>query len=380
MGQRTLVTTDSHISTPWTLADDLPEEYRQQVPHLEQRDDGLYFVRPIPPGFERMAQMMAGAGGAVKVDPDQINRMAQGNCLPEANPGTSPGERLVEMARDGIAAEVLIGAGGFGVTGGPDLQRVWCRLTNDWLAEAYADHMDKFAPGITLPLDDMNAAVLELERAAGLGLRPILLPEAIWAKPFYEPYWEPLWEAAEGLAVPVIAHLGGARSVSAPWRPSDAPFVLDRPPKSTGAGFSFISVGMAETVGWFVMGGVLERHPDLTVVFTECFGGWLKWAMDHFDNQVHSGVAAAMGVELEALPSDYIRRQVKATFMWDPTAIALRHEIGIENLMWGNDYPHAEGLFLQSQEFVEQQFSGVPENEIDQIVRANACEVYGLQV
>ena len=70
------------------------------------------------------------------------------------------------MARDGISAEVLIGAGGFGLTADRDVQVAWSRLGNDWLADAYSPYYDRFAPGITLPVEDMDAAVAELERVA----------------------------------------------------------------------------------------------------------------------------------------------------------------------------------------------------------------------
>ena len=80
---------------------------------------------------------------------------------------------------------------------------------------------------------------------------------------------------------------------------------------------------------------------------------------------------------LQAPPGYYIRRQAKATFMWDPVAIANREFTGIECLMWGNDYPHEEGSFPHSQEWVSKQFAGIPEADIERMVRGNAREVFG---
>ena len=54
-----------------------------------------------------------------------------------------------------------------------------------------------------------------------------------------------------------------------------------------------------------------------------------------------------------------------------------RHRITGADLLWGNDYPHQEGAFPHSQEWVEKQFAGVPEDDIDRIVRRNAAEVFG---
>ena len=48
--------------------------------------------------------------------------------------------------------------------------------------------------------------------------------------------------------------------------------------------------------------------------------------------------------------------------------------------MWGNDYPHMEGAFPFSQEWVDKQFAGVPEAEIDMMVRGNAARLFGITV
>ena len=64
--------------------------------------------------------------------------------------------------------------------------------------------------------------------------------------------------------------------------------------------------------------------------------------------------------------------------MWDPVAVAARDYTGTDCLLWGNDYPHIEGSFPDSQAWVEKQFSGVPEEEIDAMVRGNAASTFNL--
>ena len=58
-----------------------------------------------------------------------------------------------------------------------------------------------------------------------------------------------------------------------------------------------------------------------------------------------------------------------------PTAIP-----GTDCLLWGNDYPHREGSFPESQEWVEKQFDGVPEPEIEAMTWGNASKLFGLTV
>ena len=59
------------------------------------------------------------------------------------------------------------------------------------------------------------------------------------------------------------------------------------------------------------------------------------------------------------MPSEYVGRQIHVSFQEDPVAIACRHLTGISTLMWGADYPHAEGTFMHSRESIDHQFKGI---------------------
>ena len=126
-------------------------------------------------------------------------------------------------------------------------------------------------------------------------------------------------------------------------------------------------VGMGETLGWLTYTGVFERYPDLHVIMTEGYAGWLAFAIQFFDhhwNDSRYGAAQQDGpwpAKLEMPPGFYLKRQAHATFMWDPMAIENRHLTGTDCLLWGNDYPHREGSFPYSQEWIDKQFAGVPE-------------------
>ncbi len=180
---RKLITTDSHWAPPISLADELTPAYRDYVAHFEERSDGTYLIQPrkldIPDGHPLKEMMTALGGAALKVDPAAAYEMVSAAC-PGSHPHADPKGRLQEMKRDGVLAEVLIGPEGFGHNMPGDVDLAWCRLMNDWLAENYRDYMHCFAPSIQVPLGaGMKAAAAEIERAAGLGLRPILLPDCL---------------------------------------------------------------------------------------------------------------------------------------------------------------------------------------------------------
>ena len=113
---------------------------------------------------------------------------------------------------------------------------------------------------------------------------------------------------------------------------------------------------MGETLGWLTFSGVFERYPDLHVIMTEGYAGWLAFAIQFFDHHWSDSRFGAMSHQstsgrsleaptLEAPPSYYLKRQAHATFMWDPMAIQNREITGTDCLLWGNDYPHLEGSF-----------------------------------
>ncbi len=79
------------------------------------------------------------------------------------------------------------------------------------------------------------------------------------------------------------------------------------------------------------------------------------------------------------MPSEYVRRQFHVSFQDDPVAVACRHITGLSTIVWGNDYPHAEGTFRGSRQLLAEQFAGVPSDERDAIVGGTLGELLGFK-
>jgi predicted TIM-barrel fold metal-dependent hydrolase len=126
-------------------------------------------------------------------------------------------------------------------------------------------------------------------------------------------------------------------------------------------------------------GGALDRFPDLRVITVETGASWLAWVMTQADS-IYVDHANYARPKLSMLPSELIRRQCAATFMYDPVAVNNRHTTGLDTLMWGNDYPHPEGTWPESQARNADQFDGVPDDEVRAIVGGNAARVFGFSV
>jgi predicted TIM-barrel fold metal-dependent hydrolase len=92
------------------------------------------------------------------------------------------------------------------------------------------------------------------------------------------------------------------------------------------------------------------------------------------------------GVELRAirreivggLPSEYWRRQCRATFQFDRIGTKLIEDMGVETLMWGSDYPHPDGIWPDSSEYIEKPFGHLPAEVTYKITCENAGKFYGL--
>src|SRR6202000_2663317 len=62
-------------------------------------------------------------------------------------------------------------------------------------------------------------------------------------------------------------------------------------------------------------------------------------------------------------PTDYVRRQFPIQFADDPVAVQARHITGVSTVVWGNDYPHAEGTFNGTDEAIAENFDSTSSDE-----------------
>jgi len=378
-----LITTDCHVATPFSVLDELPESYQAWFPRVERRDDGDYLVNPRTGAMTMGGVAEAQAPPATRLDADSLMWAAVA-ANDEAHASFEPAEVLADLERDGVRGAVLISRDLTWDDARPLAADIaYCELVNDWNAEHWGPFIDRVAPGIVLPLRDIGASVKELERCAAKGMRPALLSEHMAQPAYHRPDWEPMWEALAALHIPATMHVGTRQT---PVGVVAETMAMHPYPGLPMVGFYDQAVQMGTTLGQFVFSGVFARHPDLHVVMTEGYAGWLAFAMQLWDHHFHGRFrdhpvnAGPLDAPLDAPPSYYLKRQAHATFMWDPLAIEVRHLTGTDCLLWGNDYPHIEGSFPHSQEWNDKQFAGVPDDEIDAIVHGNAAKLFRIDV
>jgi hypothetical protein len=105
-------------------------------------------------------------------------------------------------------------------------------------------------------------------------------------------------------------------------------------------------------------------------------GMWMAWkagAIGEIDTSRDPAIAEP--------PSFYARRNCwyGASFP-SPRDIEGRETVGIDRILWGNDYPHYEGCFPYSRENMRFAFSDVPEQEVRMMLGENAAKLYGFDL
>ncbi|MBV9996365.1 MAG: amidohydrolase [Caulobacteraceae bacterium] len=288
-------------------------------------------------------------------------------------------QRLAEMDQDGIDAEVLYP----GVFGPKLLTQIKDREAQRGIVSAYNRFVNDFcseAPhrfiGIgILPETGVDDASAELEHIAGLrhlrGVYPTNWPAG---KEYPTPEDDRFWAAIQETGLPVSAHVNFGAG------PMAHPMMQDGQPVPGGGVIGRMSVSCpppSGTVSQLIAHGVFDRFPKLQFVFAETGAGWIAYWLEQMDDR-YMRHRHYSGIKVKHLPSDYFRRHVAVSFQIDRTALENVERIGSDNLMWANDFPHAEGDWPNSRRVVQEQFSGVEPHVRDKILAGNAARIYKL--
>ena len=301
-------------------------------------------------------------------------------------------KRLEALQAEGIVAEVIFPntvppffPNGALAAPGPrsrdEYERRWAglRAHNRWLKD-FCDQAPRRRFGIAqIFMDDVDDTIAEIRWAKAAGLRGVLLPADHHLKlhNLYYTKYEPIWALCEELDMPIGRH--GA--IVASDEDADA---ID----------SAHAIGVFETLYFaqrsltqLILAGVFERHPDLKAVFTETgSGSWVVDLANTLDSFVRSaeipGTISAMFAgkavaKLSQLPSEYAQRNCWVSALLNGTDPERRHEIGMDRLMWGADFPHHEGTAPYTKVALRGTVSTLPEDDLRQLLAGNAAELYG---
>jgi predicted TIM-barrel fold metal-dependent hydrolase len=367
MSTYTLISSDSHIIEPADLWETrIDRKFRDRAPRLvhdgefdQWYADGVKFGNI---GTNQQAGLRFEA-------PDKLTAGGSMNTIPLG--GVDPHAHVKDMDADGVAGGVLYPSQGLTVYRVPDSELLSgiFRAYNDWLAD-FCKPFPKRLKGIAmLNVDEPPVAASELQRAASIGLAGAMMPLRPMEHRYDHPMYEPLWAAAQDLDMPLSLHVGTYR-----WRPGTNPNAAEQ----DIVAFTNRECDARNAIAAMIYAGVFERYPRLRVGVVEFEVAWAPYFLARLDNVY---TERAVGRKLRRfndglVPSDFFRRNVFISFQEDDLGIQLRSVIGVQNLMWGSDYPHAESTFPKSRQIVERILQDIPDEEKAMIAGANAARLY----
>lgn len=369
MSEYRLISSDSHIYEPHDLWETrIDPKFRERAPYLahEEDTDQWYADGNIKFGVVGVNQQ----AGIRFERPEEIKY--EGRYADAPLGGMDPHAHIKDLDIDSVYGDVLYPSMGLTVWRVPDsdLLSAIFRAYNDWLSDFCSPYPNRLKGLAMVNVDNVGEAVRELKRVARLGLVGALIPLRPMEMRYNHPNYEPLWAAAQDLEISLSLHTGTVR-----WRPNtDFLEEMENDPLiQTNA-----EAIARESIADMIFSGVFERYPKLRVGAIEFEVAWAPYFIRRMDNVYRERTAGLRGHRYKGndLPSDFFRRNVFISFQEDELGIQLRHYIGVDNLMWASDYPHAESTFPKSREIVDHILEGIPNDEKLKIAGDNAAKLY----
>jgi predicted TIM-barrel fold metal-dependent hydrolase len=341
-----VVSADSHIlETSDLWKERLPARFKDRAPRLYYDDEGYFHLeaegRSLDvPGLNTM--LVEGREGMAEVE-----------------------ERIKDLDAEGVDKDVIFPQRTLSLVGLQDLELrdVCMRAYNEWLSEycrAYPDRL--YGVGI-LNWWEPEAARDNLQELKALGFKAMEIPSSPPGVFYNSRSMEPMWDAIEESGYAISFHIGeniqtrGLGALGTFQMQTFSPF--------------------RRLFGLMVFSGILERHPQLKVIFTEGGAHWVPAALFDAD-RIYRDFESEMNPKLANMPSYYWWQSCYVTFQEDPIGMELLHHIGAHKVLWASDYPHPESTLGYSARAVRDIIATVGEEAGKAIVGGNAVEIWGL--
>ena len=371
-----VISADSHIVEPPDLYESRIEpKFRSRAPRMErhrtrtgQEYDAWY-----------LEGMRVGTVGSVIQagrrfeDPGSIDFLGVWEDVRKA--AYDPHAMLEELELDGVWGACLQPSQGLFWYRLPDseLLSALCRAYNAWITDFCRAAPGRFKGIGMLNVDDVDDACQELERCAEQGLAGAFIPVYPLAdRPYRHASYDRLWWTAQDLAMPLLLHVATMRGGI-----PGSEFTIDIN-QLTAAGLANSDYWVRYSLTAMIFAGVFDRYPRLKVGSVEHETAWVPhWLrqMD-FTYRERPALSRAWRSRHAMLPSEYWQRNMFVEFMEDDWGIRMRDVIGVDNMLWGNDFPHAESTWPKSREFLDRIFAGTPDEDRRKITADNAAKLF----
>jgi len=360
-----VMSADSHVIEPHDLwTEGVPERFRSRVPHLvrEEETDRIVAEGLMMPPVGLLAGC-ARADDEVRLEGRWEEDVFRG--------GYDADERIRDMDRDGVAAEILYPTLGLQLYPQPDDDLLVAMLEayNTWLAGFAARHPRRlYGVGMLLP-ERIDWSVQEVKRSVDAGLRGVMVPSI---PPEGVSYWneefDPLWAAIEDSGLPLSMHASTSRLKPTNFDTRNPTDIVFYP---VSAQYQFRDM---------IFSGLFERFPRLVVISAENDAGWLGHFLERMDSTYQRNYRMKPDViRCKRPPSEIFRTNCAVTFTKEASAAVVAPLAGAEAIMWGSDYPHHSSTWPHSATVIETSVRrwSTPENAA-KILCENVMRIYHL--
>jgi predicted TIM-barrel fold metal-dependent hydrolase len=367
------ISVDDHVVEPPNMFEGrLPAKYADAAPRVERTPEGddvwVFNGATIPNiGLNAVAGRPKEEYG---VNPTAFDEMRPG-CY-------DVHERVKDMSAGGVLAtmnfpsfpsfsgRLFMGADD------KDLALAMVQAYNDWHIEGWCgSHPGRFIPMALPVLWSPELCGNEIRRVSQKGCHALTFtenPATLGLPSFHDPYWDPMWRALVDEGTVVNIHLGssGQLAMTAPDAPVDVMITLQ-------------PMNICAAAADLVWSRVFREFPSLRVALSEGGTGWIPYFLDRLDRTYemhHLWTGQDFGDDRS--PSDVFREHILTCFIADPIGLALRHEIGIDNICWEQDYPHSDSSWPRAPEELARVAAryDVPDDEVNKITYQNAMRWY----
>lgn len=361
-----LVSVDDHaVEPPDMFEGHIPAAFADRAPRVVTKDDGTEMW--VYEGEESMNIGLNAVAGRLpeeyNMDPTSFEEMRAGCYDIHA--------RVLDMNANGQLGSMCFPSFPqfcgqmFLRSQDKDLGLAVVRAYNDWHVDEWCGtYPGRFIPlGIT-PMWDPQLMADEVRRLAKKGCHAVAFsenPEKLGLPSLHRDDWDPFWKACEDEGTIVCMHLGSSSEV--PITSMDAPLEVM---------IALVPLNLAYCATDLLFSPVMRKFPGLRFALSEGGIGWLPYFLERVD-YVYQRQRRWTGQDFgDVLPSELFKERVIGCFIDDAHGVAMRHEIGIDNITWECDYPHSDSVWPYAPESVARYLEGLTDEEIAKVTHENA--------
>ena len=390
-----IISVDDHVVEPpdlWTSR--LPAKYQDRGPRVVRERAKVKFIggvfsyeRDVPDGkwcdwwlYDDLVYPVPKLSAAVGFENIDLEPVTFDDIRPGA---WIQKDRLVDMASNHVDASICFPNVLPRFCGQTFLERedkelalLCVKAYNDWMIDDWCagDGKGKLIPLTIIPLWDPVAAGEEIRRCADKGSHAVAFTEnptplglpSVHAK---DNFWDPFFRACDETDTVINMHIGSSSKM-----PATSP---DAPPIVSST-ITFANA-MGSLVDW-IFSGSLAKFPTLRIAYSEGQAGWVPYVLERADKLWEERTDETFGSTLPNPPSSYIPGRVYFCIFDDEVGLANRDRIGMDQITFEVDYPHADTTFPHSRETANKivQQAGLSEEETYKLMRGNAIKLYRL--